>query len=89
MRITPLDNYLLLKVSKIAAVGGIVMPDEHQKEDEVAEVVAWGSEAKKEWHKGDRVLCINGSGHPTTLKDHVFVREDNIIGVVDKWSLNK
>jgi co-chaperonin GroES (HSP10) len=82
MKITPLDNYLLLKVSKVQAIGGIMMPEQHQTEDEIAEVVAWGLKVEKVWHRGDRVLCINGSGQPTTNKTLVLVREDNVIGLV-------
>lgn len=82
MKIIPLDNYLLLKVCKVKAVGGIVMPEQHQQEDEIAEVIAWGTKVEKAWHHGDRVLCINGSGQPTINKELVLIREDNIIGLV-------
>ena len=85
MKITPLGNNVLLRVGKVTKIGEILMPEQHQTDDEIAEIIAWGDKTERVWRRGDKVVCINGTGHPTgVIKDMALVREDNIIGVISK-----
>jgi len=81
MRVNPIGKYLFVKVTRPAEQGGIVLPDAHQAEDEVVEVLGVGPEVTM-YHRGDRILCIPGSGVPTPVKDHVLVREQDVVAVV-------
>ncbi len=81
MRVSPIGKYIFVKVTRAAEQGGIVLPEQHQSEDEVVEILGVGPEVTL-YSKGQRILCIPGSGIPTPVKDHVLVREQDVVAVV-------
>ncbi len=95
MKIKPMnDRVLVLRVAEEQkTAGGIIIPDTAKEKPQEGKVVAVGSgkmgeDGKRvplEVKKGDRVLFSKYAG--TEIKvdgvEHVFMREDDILGVLE------
>jgi len=96
MQVRPLNDRVLLRRLEQEEVvkGGIIIPDTAKEKPLEAEVVAVGpgklDDAGKrvpiEVKKGDRVLIGKYSGTDIKIEDEEFVivREDEILGVIEK-----
>ena len=96
MNVRPLNDRVLLKRLEQQEVikGGIIIPDTAKEKPQEAEVVAVGpgkldDNGKRvpcEVKKGDRILIGKYSGTDIKIEDHeyVIVREDEILGVIEK-----
>jgi chaperonin GroES len=96
MNVRPLNDRVLIKRLEQQEVikGGIIIPDTAKEKPMEAEVVAVGpgkldDNGKRvpcEVKKGDRVLIGKYSGTDIKIEDHeyVIVREDEILGVIEK-----
>lgn len=96
MTIRPLNDRVLLRRIEPEEVvkGGIIIPDTAKEKPQEAEVIAVGpgrldDSGKRvpiEVKKGDRVLIGKYSGTDVKIGDeeYVIVREDEILGVIEK-----
>lgn len=96
MTIRPLNDRVLLRRIEPEEVvkGGIIIPDTAKEKPQEAEVMAVGpgrldDSGKRvpiEVKKGDRVLIGKYSGTDIKIGDdeYVIVREDEILGVIEK-----
>jgi chaperonin GroES len=96
MNVRPLNDRVLLKRLEQQEVvkGGIIIPDTAKEKPQEAEVMAVGpgkldDNGKRvpcEVKKGDRVLIGKYSGTDIKISDeeYVIVREDEILGVIEK-----
>jgi chaperonin GroES len=96
MNVRPLNDRVLLKRLEQQEVvkGGIIIPDTAKEKPQEAEVMAVGpgkldDNGKRvpcEVKKGDRILIGKYSGTDIKIEDHeyVIVREDEILGVIEK-----
>ncbi|MGC8917136.1 MAG: co-chaperone GroES [Thermoanaerobaculum sp.] len=96
MTIRPLNDRVLLRRIEPEEVvkGGIIIPDTAKEKPQEAEVIAVGpgrldDNGKRvpiEVKKGDRVLIGKYSGTDIKIGDeeYVIVREDEILGVIEK-----
>jgi chaperonin GroES len=101
MSIRPLHDRVLLKrlEQEEQIRGGIIIPDSAKEKPQEAEVVAVGpgktnDDGKKvplEVKAGDRVLIGKYSGSDIKLDEHEYtiVREDEILGIVEKVEKKK
>ena len=95
MNIKPLHDRVLLKriAGEEKTAGGIIIPDTAKEKPQECEVVAFGPGktlddgrlVKPSVKKGDRVLIGKYSGSETKVMDeeHIFVREDEILAVLE------
>ena len=96
MNIRPLHDRVVVKRSdeEEAKIGGLFIPDSAKEKPQQGEVVAVGNGKKTEEGKvipldvkvGDRVLFgkYSGSDVPKTYgDDHLIMREDEVLGVVE------
>jgi len=96
MTIRPLNDRVLLRRIEPEEVvkGGIIIPDTAKEKPQEAEVIAVGpgrlddsgKRIPMEVKKGDRVLIGKYSGTDVKIGDdeYVIVREDEILGVIEK-----
>jgi chaperonin GroES len=96
MKIKPLkDRVLVIRVEEEAKTrGGILIPDTAKEKPQEGEVVATGpgksgDDGKRmplEVKKGDRVLFSKYAGTDIKIDgvEHVFMREDDILGILDR-----
>ncbi len=96
MNVRPLNDRVLLRrlEEKEVVKGGIIIPDTAKEKPQEAEVIAVGpgkldENGKRvpcEVKKGDRVLIGKYSGTDIKIGDeeYVIVREDEILGVIEK-----
>ena len=96
MNVRPLNDRVLLRRLEQDEVvkGGIIIPDTAKEKPQEAEVVAVGpgkldEDGKRmpmEVKKGDRVLIGKYSGTDIKIDEdeYVIVREDEILGVIEK-----
>jgi len=96
MNVRPLNDRVLLRrlEEKEVIKGGIIIPDTAKEKPQEAEVVAVGpgklddngKRVPTEVKKGDRVLIGKYSGTDIKIGDDEFliVREDEILGVIEK-----
>ena len=96
MNVQPLaDRILVRRIEEQETIrGGIIIPDTAKEKPQEGEVVAVGpgrltDEGKRiapEVKKGDRVLIGKYSGTDIKIgdEDFVIVREDEILGVIEK-----
>jgi chaperonin GroES len=96
MNVRPLNDRVLLRrlEEKEVVKGGIIIPDTAKEKPQEAEVFAVGpgkldENGKRvpcEVKKGDRVLIGKYSGTDIKIADeeYVIVREDEILGVIEK-----
>lgn len=96
MKIRPLNDRILVK--RLAEVektkGGIIIPDSAKEKPAEGEVVAVGpgklddsgKRVKPDVKKGDRVLFSKYGGTDVKFdgEDYLIMREDDILGVVEK-----
>jgi len=96
MKIRPLNDRILVK--RLAEIektkGGIIIPDSAKEKPAEGEVVAVGpgkmdesgKRVKPDLKKGDRVLFSKYGGTDVKLdgEDFLIMREDDILGVVEK-----
>jgi len=95
MSVKPIADRVVLKRIEEEEVmrGGIYIPDTAKEKPMEATVVAVGpgkvnedgTRSKPEIKKGDRVLIGKYSGSEVTLngKEHVIIREDDILAVIE------
>ncbi|MBI4918049.1 MAG: co-chaperone GroES [Acidobacteria bacterium] len=96
MNVRPLNDRVLLRrlEEKEVIKGGIIIPDTAKEKPQEAEVVAVGpgklddngKRIPTEVKKGDRILIGKYSGTDIKIGDDEFVivREDEILGVIEK-----
>jgi len=96
MNVRPLHDRVLLRrlEEKEVVKGGIIIPDTAKEKPQEAEVVAVGpgkfdENGKRmpiDVKKGDRILIGKYSGSDIKIDDqeYVIVREDEILGVLEK-----
>ncbi len=96
MHVRPLQDRVLLRrlEEKEVVKGGIIIPDTAKEKPQEAEVVAVGpgkldDDGKRmpvDVKKGDRVLIGKYSGTDIKIGDEEFVivREDEVLGVIEK-----
>jgi chaperonin GroES len=95
MKIKPMnDRVLVLRVAEVQkTAGGIIIPDTAKEKPQEGKVVSVGpgkvsDDGKRvalEVKKGDRVLFSKYSGTEIKIDgvEHVFMREDDILGILD------
>jgi chaperonin GroES len=96
MKIRPLHDRVVIKriAEEEKTKGGIIIPDTAKEKPVEGEVVAVGNGAigqdgkvrALEVKKGDRVLFGKYSGNEIKLDgiEHIIMREDDILAVIDK-----
>jgi len=96
MNVRPLNDRVLLRrlEPQETVKGGIIIPDTAKEKPQEAEVVAVGpgklddngKRVPTEVKKGDRILIGKYSGTEIKIEDDdfVIVREDEILGVIEK-----
>ncbi|MBN1102629.1 MAG: co-chaperone GroES [Deltaproteobacteria bacterium] len=96
MKIRPLnDRVLVVRIEeKEKTTGGIIIPDTAKEKPQEGKVVAvgpgkWGEDGKRiplEVKKDDRVLFGKYSGNEINVAgvEHLVMREDDILGIVEK-----
>jgi chaperonin GroES len=95
MKIKPMnDRVLVLRVEEEQqTAGGIIIPDTAKEKPQEGKVVAVGSgktgedgkRVRPEVKVGDRILFSKYAGTDIKLDDveHVFMREDDILGILE------
>jgi chaperonin GroES len=96
MKIRPLNDRILVKrlESETKTAGGIIIPDSAKEKPVEGEVIAVGSgklndkgeRVPLEVKKGDFVLFSKYGGTDIKVEgvDHLIMREDDILGVIEK-----
>lgn len=96
MKVRPLQDRVIVKriAEEEKSRGGIIIPDSAKEKPGEGEVIAVGSGKANEKgqvrpldvKKGDRVLFGKYSGSEIKVDgvDHVILREDEILGVIEK-----
>ena len=96
MKVRPLQDRVLVRriAEEEKTKGGIIIPDTAKEKPAEAEVIAVGSGKVDEKgalrplsvKKGDRVLFGKYSGNEIKIDgvDHLILREDDILGVLEK-----
>ena len=96
MKIRPLQDRIIIKrlEGEETTKGGIIIPDSAKEKPLEALVVAVGKGKvlddgkvrEPEVKKGDRVLFSKYSGTEIKLEgdDHIILREDDLLGVIEK-----
>jgi chaperonin GroES len=96
MKVRPLQDRVIVKriAEEEKSRGGIIIPDTAKEKPGEGEVVAVGSGKANEKgqirpldvKKGDRVLFGKYSGSEIKVDgvDHIILREDEILGVIEK-----
>jgi len=96
MRVRPLQDRVLVKrlEEETKTAGGIIIPDNHKEkpaEGEIIEVgpgkvLENGSSRAVDVKKGDRVLFSKYGGSEIKIEgeDYLIMREDDILGVVER-----
>jgi len=96
MKIRPLNDRILVKrlESETKTAGGIIIPDSAKEKPVEGEVIAVGSgklndkgeRVALEVKKGDYVLFSKYGGTDIKIEgvDHLIMREDDILGVIEK-----
>ncbi|HTP88059.1 MAG TPA: co-chaperone GroES [Bryobacteraceae bacterium] len=96
MNLRPLHDRILVKrIEETETIrGGIIIPDSAKEKPQQAEVVAVGSgkllengtRVAPDVKAGDRILFGKYSGSETKIDgvDHLILREDEILGVIEK-----
>jgi chaperonin GroES len=96
MKVRPLQDRVVVKriEEESKTKGGIIIPDSAKEKPAEGEVVAVGSgkfnekgELRKlDVKKGDRVMFGKYSGNDIKIDgiDHLILREDEILGVIEK-----
>jgi len=96
MKVRPLQDRVLVRriAEEEKTKGGIIIPDTAKEKPAEAEVIAVGNGKADEKgnlrpltvKKGDRVLFGKYSGNEIKIDgvDHLILREDDILGVIEK-----
>ena len=96
MKFRPLSDRILIKriEEEIKTSGGIIIPDTAKEKPQQGEVVAVGNGKRLEDGKlqavdvkvGDRILFGKYSGSDIKIDgvEHLILREDEILGVIEK-----
>ncbi len=96
MKVRPLNDRVLIKrlEAKETVRGGIIIPDSAKEKPMEGEVIAVGPGKHDEAGKlmpmtvkaGDKVLVGKYAGTEIKIEDveHIIVREDEILGIVEK-----
>lgn len=96
MKLRPLNDYVLVSHVKMEekTSGGIIIPDTAKEKPQEGKVVAAGPGKKDrdgrriemEVKKGDRIMFGRYAGTEIKIggKDHIIMREDEILCIIDK-----
>jgi len=96
MKFRPLSDRVLIKRidSEEKTSGGIIIPDTAKEKPQEGEVIALGNGklmdngevSKMTLKKGDRILFGKYSGTEIKLdgKEHLILREDEVLGILEK-----
>ena len=96
MKFRPLQDRILVKRvdSEVKTAGGIIIPNSAQEKPQEGLVVALGNGKRLDdgtlievdLKKGDRILFGKYSGSEVTIdgEEHLILREDEILGVMEK-----
>ncbi len=96
IKIRPLDDRVVIQPTEAEekTAGGIVLPDTAKEKPMEGEVIAVGSgkvlengtKQAPEVKKGDRVLFGKYAGTEVKIdgEEHLIMREDDILGVIEK-----
>jgi chaperonin GroES len=96
MKFRPLQDRILVKRvdSEVKTAGGIIIPNSAQEKPQEGLVVAMGNGKRLEdgtqipmdLAEGDRILFGKYSGSEVKIdgEDHLILREDEILGVMEK-----
>jgi chaperonin GroES len=96
MKFRPLQDRILVKRvdSEVKTAGGIIIPNSAQEKPQEGLVVAMGNgkrlddgtQIPMDLKKGDRILFGKYSGSEVKIdgEDHLILREDEILGVMEK-----
>ena len=96
MKIRPLHDRVIVKriEEERKSAGGIVIPDTAAEKPDQGEIVAVGKGKKDDNGKlipigvkaGDKILIAKYSGSEVKVvgKDHIIVREDDVLGVLEE-----
>ncbi len=96
MKFRPLQDRILVKRvdSEVKTAGGIIIPNSAQEKPQEGLVVAMGNgkrlddgtQIPMDVKKGDRILFGKYSGSEVKIdgEDHLILREDEILGVMEK-----
>jgi len=95
MKIKPLyDHILVERIEEEVKKGGIIIPDTAKEKPQQGKVVAVGSGRRDdkgnkialEVKKGDTILFGKYAGTEVKIedKDYLIIREDDILGIVEK-----
>lgn len=96
MKVRPLQDRVVIKplAGESKSAGGIIIPDSAQEKPVEGEVIAVGNGrvlkdgkvVKPELKAGDRVLYSKYAGNEIKIAgtDHLIMREDDILAVLDK-----
>ena len=96
MKFRPLQDRILVKRvdSEVKTAGGIIIPNSAQEKPQEGLVVAMGNGKRlddgtpvpMDVKKGDRILFGKYSGSEVKIdgEDHLILREDEILGVMEK-----
>ncbi len=95
MKIKPLyDHILVERMEEEVKKGGIIIPDTAKEKPQQGKVIAVGSGRRDdkgnkialEVKKGDIILFGKYAGTEVKIeeKDYLIIREDDILGIVDK-----
>jgi chaperonin GroES len=95
MKIKPLyDHILVERIEEEVKKGGIIIPDTAKEKPQQGKVIAVGSGRRDEkgnripleTKKGDTILVGKYAGTEIKIedKDYLIIREDDILGVVEK-----
>ena len=96
MKFRPLQDRILVKRvdSEVKTAGGIIIPNSAQEKPQEGLVVAMGNDKRlddgtqipMDLKKGDRILFGKYSGSEVKIdgEDHLILREDEILGVMEK-----
>ena len=93
MEIRPLQDRIVIRriEEKETSSGGIIIPDSAQERPMEGEVIAVGSGKVLEdgtvvaldVKKGDRILFGKYSGTEVEVVEHLILREDEVLGIVE------
>ena len=96
MKIRPLQDRIIVKRldEEVKTKGGIIIPDSAKEKPMEGEVIAVGNGKKTEDGKvikmdvkaGDKVLFSKYAGSEVKIDDveHLIMREDDILGIIEK-----
>lgn len=95
MKIKPLHDHILVeRIEEEVRKGGIIIPDTAKEKPQQGKVIAVGDGRRDEKgnrialdvKKGDRILFGKYAGNEIKIEDkeYLIIREDDVLGVIEK-----